>query len=186
MGVLLAEEVALVGCQLCNNTAERGGAVSVDGSSFQVWESIFVNNKGAGDGGAIRGYAKAVINATDCSFNRNSAEVGGAINGYQTHLTVTNCNVTENHASNDGGGIRLSYFSQGLVDGGLFYFNEGQIKVRARCYYRAHYIVLYWLRGSKRYCNGSTKKCFYLNNMLLSLNILHPGSIIVQLFICLV
>lgn len=53
-------------------------------------------------------------------------QLGGAVSGYQMDLVATFCDMTENFAGTDGGGLRLSYKSSAVMYGGSVALNEGK------------------------------------------------------------
>ena len=84
-------------CTFSGNTARNGGAIyfSDSGTTHEVRNCNFTDNKAAGDGGAIWMSMGSVEN---CNFTDDQATgIGGAIY-FWTDCTVKNCNFTDNEA----------------------------------------------------------------------------------------
>jgi len=84
----------------CSSTSGNGGALG-QGGFFVVMHSVFSDNT-CGYGGAIHGGGTI----TNSSFFRNSAIQGGAIRVLGS-LTIRDSNITQNTASEAGGGIYI-------------------------------------------------------------------------------
>jgi len=63
---------------------------------------VFYDNIAADDGGAVKFNNAAEANLINCTFSNNTAQNrGGCIHGYVSSMTVTNCVIWGNIASND-------------------------------------------------------------------------------------
>lgn len=125
-----AHAVTLTGIEAINNTAPKGGAIATNNSTLDISDATFEGNSASEAGGALflSGFETALANEAvsidiDVSTNEetpkpvklrrvrlngNSALNGGAIfaTGH-TQLDAANLIVTENNATESGGGISL-------------------------------------------------------------------------------
>lgn len=86
-----------------------GGAITADGSDYEIYRSTFENNHGC-HGGAI--YTKAETGLYASTVTNNSAKKGGGVyiaNGFNGAAGITHSTIYANHASVEGGGL---YFEQ--------------------------------------------------------------------------
>ncbi len=110
-------------CTFLNNSAEYGGAIEWDYChNGLIYGCSFINNTGAqyGFGGAVRICEEIFV--SNCTFENNSAEYGGAISGghisdcifinnsakfggASAWVSVSDCMFINNHAANGGGAI---------------------------------------------------------------------------------
>lgn len=122
-----------------NNSVFSGGALSLTGASLTVRDCAFQDNTAQSSppfqrpGGAI--FARGEIVIERCTFDRNVADLGGALSlqapllGVQVPVQVTHCVFRSNEARIRGGAIHTQAvlgISQGItlwVDHGFFGFN---------------------------------------------------------------
>jgi Ca2+-binding RTX toxin-like protein len=108
-GIYNAGDVFLTATELSSNTANYGGAIYTDNNgainpTLTVNQSTFFSNEAHEDGGAVSLSSGGTFNAT--TFYENSANRGGAIRNFAGEETLlTNVTVTENFATETGGGI---------------------------------------------------------------------------------
>ncbi len=90
-------------CRFETNSAVQGGAISLSGTSHQIFNSVFQGNATPqSNGGALQNSASALL-VSNCTFFGNSAGFyGGAIYNLQT-ITFENCNFLSNRVSQAGG-----------------------------------------------------------------------------------
>eukprot|EP00903_Cladosiphon_okamuranus_P009052 g8654.t1 len=124
-GARLFEAVA------CNVTANicggNGGGVSVTGAAFVGTRSNFTGNKAGADGGGLRASTGGVVELEGCRFEGNAAELGGGVSSVDATLTARTCQVTDNRADRDGGGLRLSYQTIAVLDACEVSFNTAEL-----------------------------------------------------------
>ncbi|MBN2456150.1 MAG: hypothetical protein JXB29_06400 [Sedimentisphaerales bacterium] len=101
-------------CAFIGNLASGLGAgIYNEDSVIKVINCIFSGNKSKiidGCGGAICNYdimasVPAILELTNCTFNDNSADYGGALYNYLGDVNVTNCIFWGNQADTSGGEI---------------------------------------------------------------------------------
>ncbi|MAE70416.1 MAG: hypothetical protein CME06_08120 [Gemmatimonadetes bacterium] len=110
-------------CVISDNAAHsfggRGGGVVVMGSSTAEFQRCAFSSNAAlngGFGGAIFFDEESVVRVLDCTLDKNQATYGGAVYGLGDGSAVAEstgnwfarCNITENTAGIDGGGVYLS------------------------------------------------------------------------------
>ena len=141
-------ETTLTDCIITNNIAVRyggygyGGAIYSEGNSAQrhsltLNNCVISGNEAATEGGGV--YSRNnTTTLTGCTITNNTARNGGAIFGAGSlgTLTLDNCNISDNKASYQGGGVSSSYGATTLVNctvtnnvalngsGGGIYFNN--------------------------------------------------------------
>jgi hypothetical protein len=124
-------------CTFVRNAAKNGGAVYVVGADyFNPASPAFVNctfngnqastggEIGGPGGGAIFGYFSNV-SLTNCSFVGNIAWQGGGIYSSFSALHLTNCTVTANQSISWGGGIYSDQSTSFTVANSIVYANQG-------------------------------------------------------------
>ncbi|RJP42448.1 MAG: right-handed parallel beta-helix repeat-containing protein [Phycisphaerales bacterium] len=110
-GIALRQESSadLARCVFSNNFGSTGGGgMRIEGGSrAQVIDTFFLNNSASyGSGGGI--YARSADSfVVNCLFGDNTAIDGAALDAFFDPLTLINCTVADNEASNRGGGVRL-------------------------------------------------------------------------------
>ena len=88
------------------NRADGGGAIDVGQAYLRITDCIFKDNHAEQLGGAILGGSQAFLEISGSYFSSNSANQGGAINvQQQLNLSLTNCRLDYNLASDHGGAI---------------------------------------------------------------------------------
>ena len=112
-GLYLGEsETTITNARLTGNTAERGGAMHVEGGSLTALGVVMADN-GAQFGGALSARSRAQIRLSICQFERNTAAEkgygkGGAIYGFGgVTLEDSGSNFVQNSAAVYGGAILL-------------------------------------------------------------------------------
>ena len=90
-----------------SNSAVEGGVIDVDQQSYlHVTDCVFKDNSAKVIGGAIVGGLEAILEINGSCFSNNSARSGGAISVQeQVNLSLTNCRLEYNFASEIGGSI---------------------------------------------------------------------------------
>ncbi|MDX1812288.1 MAG: hypothetical protein R3240_10095, partial [Gammaproteobacteria bacterium] len=81
----------------------RGGAIYTS-SRLEVYNSIFSFNSAEGNGGAL--YSNGMVIIKDSTFDNNTAVSGGAIDGGFRNGTFSNLVISNNIATQDGGGLK--------------------------------------------------------------------------------
>jgi uncharacterized repeat protein (TIGR01451 family) len=105
---------------ISGNTASReGGGIfnSASGANpLQVFNSTISGNtvNFFGDGGGLSNVAPGQVTVSGSTFSNNTAHRGGAIsNASNSHLSLVNDTITNNHAGGEGGGINQAGFGSG-------------------------------------------------------------------------
>ena len=101
-----------------NYSGGDGGAIENDGGAGDVSGSKFSDNESDLNGGAIE-TDSGPLNLTNDLFTGNLAYKGGAVITYNDTTTLNKTVVTQNHATDDGGGIYLSSGAVSLTNGSL-------------------------------------------------------------------
>ncbi len=110
-----ASHVTLTGCTVTANTAVYydGGAVFcylADGAT--ITDCVLSDNTAGGDGGAICSVYATSVTISDSTITGNEAGWwGGGIDCSGGALTVTNCEIADNVAALNGGGVSDSSYS---------------------------------------------------------------------------
>ncbi|MBI1826165.1 MAG: right-handed parallel beta-helix repeat-containing protein, partial [Planctomycetes bacterium] len=141
--VIVGGPLEVDNCSFEENGAEHGATVSDEGyASIYIAQSTFDSNHGAGvSGGSVEligdvfkynvgsygGAASLSGNAmvSDCLFEANSAQFGGAISAGRAHLTINNSRFFRNYATN-GGSIDLENCPSAKIDSSLFSRNSAE------------------------------------------------------------
>ena len=103
--------LSLRDCIIRDNEAEEGGGVySYYGGIITLANCILTNNTASDHGGAIENFY-TTLSLSDCLISYNEADYGGGIRSYNPddyETTLVNCTLTNNTASNYGGGLYSS------------------------------------------------------------------------------
>ena len=119
-------EAIIEGCTFTGNTASgmHGGAVFARGTTLSISDSTFEENTGS----ALE-FFDSVVTVTDCTFENNSADEGGAVYAYvtsdvitQTGLRLAGCTFVKNVATTYGGAL-CSYGTRATIDACTFTAN---------------------------------------------------------------
>tara|TARA_R110000737_G_scaffold2923_8_gene9046 strand:+ start:377863 stop:379272 length:1410 start_codon:yes stop_codon:yes gene_type:complete len=117
LGSTSAGTVEAMDCEFITNRAQNaGGAIWVsDGDVFRAYNSLFIENSAANDGGAIRN--EQVVEAVNCTFVENSVDTEGRSDTFSSLRTdadtrllntiITNASAT----SHDGIGDLIATYS---------------------------------------------------------------------------
>jgi predicted outer membrane repeat protein len=92
------------GCSFANNTAWRGGAISLRATSMSVTNSTFTENTAASGGGAISSESSD-YSVQGCSFTSNNSDQGGAIYDTVSNVEVSASTFIGNSAQYSGGAV---------------------------------------------------------------------------------
>lgn len=115
-GVYAQTELKLSHCRLQANTAEHGGALYA-ARTCTVTDCVFEENQARAAGGAVHlpwGYWYHELRR--CTFRRNRAANGGAIDYFYCNPTVVSCTFESNQATQLGGAIRGNYYPLSCVN----------------------------------------------------------------------
>jgi predicted outer membrane repeat protein len=99
----------LTGCSFVDHViGDSGGAIACHYSTVVADDCTFTGNR-ALDGGAISVSSDGLLSMERCTFEGNSATIvghgsGGAVSGYSTSASFTDCIFRNNAAVNGGGG----------------------------------------------------------------------------------
>ncbi len=101
------------------NSAQKGGAISIENASIFLLETNFVNNTATNLAGAIFTH-RSMINITRCIFEGNAAPDGGALFADCDSIFICLSNFTSNHAikSRPGSGGSLFLHSKYFIGKG--------------------------------------------------------------------
>jgi parallel beta-helix repeat protein len=115
------------GCTISNNTANNGGGgIECVVNSFpRITSCVFSNNNGGEEGGGIRIGDTASPEIAGCLVYGNFAESGGGIMS-EDRVTMINCTIVGNHATNgQGGGIFIGgSLATAAISNSIVWFNE--------------------------------------------------------------
>lgn len=123
---VLRASATVIGCSFVDNSAPNGlgGAIYTPGSPLEVTNSKFSSNTAHGGlGGVFYGSGGVAAMMTDCTFNQNSAEWGGAIY-IDGPLTLLRCHFTGNSIPNDGIGGAIYNGYPTAISGSVFTSNS--------------------------------------------------------------
>ena len=188
----IREGVTYENCLFEGNSADRGGALTAH-CSATVKNCTFLSNLANDFGGAIYNVnevASINLNVSDCNFEYNSADYGGAINLEGNSITVEDCNFNENHAFVDGGAIYINSKVLDIYDsnftsndakhnGGAVYVN-GESTTVQDSYFKSNIAIANPEvnddgLGGAIYINGSSDK---VENNVFEFNVARNGSAI--------
>jgi len=110
-------EMTITNCNIHHNEAlglggRGGGIYDGESSTVNVLDSTIANNQSAGGGGGIHGAFGSQLNIEKSTIANNEAGVGsssgngGAINGIDSGIHVTNSTISGNSGVGSGGAIR--------------------------------------------------------------------------------
>ena len=102
-------------CVFTENFASYGGAISAILSNPTISNCLFSGNSALYNGGAFDCYNNSQPNLINCTFTGNSAGNGGAIDVNNAVITLSQCVLTKNSASTNGGGIYLCLSNSSLT-----------------------------------------------------------------------
>ncbi len=115
-------------CKIFENSTNNslgwgGGGVLINGSTFTISNSEIYNNGSASQGGGLTTAADGTI--TECKIYRNNAPNGGGIfaltaSGVVT-IAVNRSEVTNNEATNNGGGIYVNDIENLFIDSDVMF-----------------------------------------------------------------
>ena len=110
-----------------NSANDSGGAVWSSAASLDVWEGTFFRNTADREGGAIATSAVATVSLARSYLHGNSAKTGGAVSLSEVSgsAILSNLRLTDNVASEDGGGVWLSGSVEIEVVNNTFAGNDG-------------------------------------------------------------
>lgn len=97
-----------------------GGAIYNYSSGLNIYDSVFLNNSGY-RGGGVYSYTSNLL-MRNCLLANNQAAYGGAIRIDYGALNISNSTVTQNNASNTGGGLYYNYNTPVVIDS-IFWVN---------------------------------------------------------------
>jgi hypothetical protein len=123
------------GCTFVDNYALSGGAIYNYNSTPVIFDSGFYGNTANYGGGAIDDIYCGSAAITNCTFEGDGAENGGAIYSVQSYVAVNGCTFGNDTATQDGGaigGVDDYYFSVSnctfsgdtAADGGAVYCRD--------------------------------------------------------------
>lgn len=129
-------------CIFINNFADQGGALTFHGSG-EISNCTFINNTASQFGGALSTgflYDYMELTVSDCNFDGNDAQMGGAIQANGLNILIDNSNFKNNNVSENGGAIygraenvtiKDSTFNsnKASIDGGAIYIEGKQTVV---------------------------------------------------------
>lgn len=95
--------VKFTNCIFEGNHGSLGGGLC-DMTGVQLLNCRFTNNSAMTKGGAYYIYANKETKIVNSIFDRNTANLGGALYN-KGKITVINCNIVDNQVSDNGGGI---------------------------------------------------------------------------------
>ncbi len=119
-----ADQLQIENCRFRSNTAWSGGAIHINNTPFTITSSLFYDNLGGAQGGALnvdappQGGPSLTGSVQGCEFIRNNASeygygAGGAISVLGNHdVTASGCSFQDNYGCT-GGGIFAGYLASG-------------------------------------------------------------------------
>ncbi len=111
-------------CTFLNNTAETGGAISLQAGSPIVLNCILQGNS-AMEGGAVFNYCSSLF--INCVFNDNTANGRGSAIWNRRSSTLINCTLTDNNSTNSV--IAIENLSTVQIRNSIIYGNNGNITI---------------------------------------------------------
>ena len=117
------------GLRFEENTAYNGGAFEVtDGSEANLTNVTFENNVAHRAGGALRASSSAEVTCSECSFDSNEADKGGAVDvSVESTYSDVGGSYSDNEATEeDGGAIRVFSDGELSISGASFEGNEAE------------------------------------------------------------
>ncbi len=139
--------------EFINNSTESSGGAIYTAGPLTISDTLFEGNSCVYSGGAIyHHYTKAeftrrFLTLTDCEFNKNNANLGGAVilsasdtvadTGMGTYATITNCKFEGNKANSletangNGGALYITRKSEAVIDNCTFNKNSADVNAGA-------------------------------------------------------
>ena len=135
-------------CLFENNQIDTSGVIYLDEyGAGEIKNSVFRSNKVTSEGGIVEldTCNKAIVK--NCLFEKNTGVIGGAIHvkviktSERSYVTISDCNFTQNTATQDGGAI-FSYYGEVTIShcnfnkntaeqyGGAVYAKFGTINIK--------------------------------------------------------
>ena len=99
-------------------------AVYCDNSQIEIVDTVFTRISLTGDDTATIRADSCQLTFSHCEFDGNSAATGGVVSTRGSHVTLSNCSITNNSATEDGGALSLTYRSTLLVDKNTVFENN--------------------------------------------------------------
>ncbi len=126
--------VVIKKCSFLNNSAQSGGAIYIlNESAPLISRCIFSNNTATSFGGAIQIHHSgspytSIANIQNCLLINNQANYGGAISISNSSPNITNCTITENYATTNGGALRVTSTPSPVVKNCIIYYNDASVE----------------------------------------------------------
>ncbi len=139
--------------EFINNSSKTSGGAIYTAGPLTISDTLFEGNSCVNSGGAIYHYytkaefTRRLLTLTDCEFNKNSGNLGGAVilsasdsvssTGLGTYATITNCKFEENKANSletangNGGALYITRKSEAVIDGCTFNKNSADANAGA-------------------------------------------------------
>ena len=113
-------------CTFENNNVNRdGGGLSIFSADSTISDCQFSGNTALGNGGGLSlGGSSNTHRVSDCTFDGNEAVDGGAATCTLSTFEFDNCTVMNNHATDDGGGLRFSNATSVTLTNNVFELNS--------------------------------------------------------------
>ena len=106
-------------------SGERGvQAVYCSNSQIEIDDTVFTRISLTGDDSATIRADSCTLTFSHCEFDGNSAATGGVVSTQGSHVTLSNCSITNNSATKDGGALSLTHRSTLLVDKNTVFENN--------------------------------------------------------------
>jgi predicted outer membrane repeat protein len=103
---LEGSDAVLTQCTFIDNEAgNAGGAIYCDGTHLSMTGCTFRRNSSKRGGAFVLAGPSRSVMIGDCTFILNSADFGGAIHLYSSHMTLSGCLLKDNSARLSGGAI---------------------------------------------------------------------------------
>lgn len=101
-------------CTFIGNMGQVGGGGMFNwGSSPALTNCLFIDNIGVDYGGGMYNYDSSSPILTNCTFSGNTGGQGGGVFNHSSSLSLTNCIIWENRATNELGSANEIYNSSG-------------------------------------------------------------------------
>ncbi|MCF7793853.1 MAG: Ig-like domain-containing protein [Candidatus Cloacimonetes bacterium] len=126
--------VVIKKCSFLDNSAQSGGAIYIlNESAPLISRCIFTDNTATSFGGAIQIHHSgspytSIANIRNCLLINNQANYGGAISVSNSSPNITNCTITENYATTNGGALRVTSTPNPVVRNCVIYNNEAGVE----------------------------------------------------------
>jgi hypothetical protein len=107
-------------------SAGTGGGLYIHDSFLDIVDGLITSNQSTAEGGGIYiEVSTAFIDNTTISSNESTTSYGGGIECADTDLTMIDCLIADNIASDDGGGLDLWGSVPATISGTTFEGNDG-------------------------------------------------------------